>query len=142
MTTVAGCALLAAAFGYMVFGSIGVVFALGAGVYFWMGQNDDEEEKRRREKVQRIADEKQRREEVQRIADEKEARHRAWLAEEADLAAINATIRQELRMDLYGEELRKHYTRCTQHLHEIPFHCTQHGAGCGWRRARALHGPC
>ena len=37
MKIVAGCALIAAAFGYMVFGSIGVVFALGAGVFFCTG---------------------------------------------------------------------------------------------------------
>ena len=79
ITTVAGCALLAAAFVYYFLGSIGVVFALGAGVYFWMGQNDNEEEKRRREKVVDIAN-------------AKEARRRARVAAIANLAAINATM--------------------------------------------------
>ena len=35
-TIIAGCTLVAAAFGYMVLGSIGAVFAMAAGAYFFM----------------------------------------------------------------------------------------------------------
>ena len=97
MKIVAGCALIAAAFGYMVFGSIGVVFALGAGVFFGMGKTlrppapmmprwesgrfpDDKEQRMRRAF------------EDEALRQKKEARRRARLAAEADLAATNATM--------------------------------------------------
>ena len=61
-TIIAGCTLVAAAFGYMVLGSIGAVFAMAAGAYFFMqdqpdpGSGSDEDASDKTRRIQRDLD--------------------------------------------------------------------------------------
>ena len=100
MKIVAGCALIAAAFGYMVFGSIGVVFALGAGVFFCIRPGLQPVVRMAgRESGRPRVDQEQRR---RRAVEEEALRQK----KEADLAATNATIARERRP--YGEADPRH----------------------------------